>query len=100
MTEASGLIAIDPVPATAAWVPSAGHYPTRSGVRGSKPTATSGPCATNEIGVITVQGPHVSPGYRNPEHNAGVFDGGVLNSGDLGYTESRAASTSPAAPRI
>ena len=29
----------------------------------------------------------MSPGYRNPEHNAGVFDGGVLNSGDLGYTD-------------
>jgi hypothetical protein len=34
-------------------------------------------CATDEVGVITVQGPHVSPGYRNPEHKAGVFNGGV-----------------------
>ena len=45
------------------------------------------PCAPHEIGVISVRGPHVSPGYRNPAHNVGVFDGGVLNSGDLGYTD-------------
>ena len=37
--------------------------------------------------MITVRGPHVSPGYRNPEHDRGVFDDGVLNSGDLGYTD-------------
>lgn len=35
-----------------------------------------------------VHGPHVSPGYRNPEHNQGVFmAGGALNSGDLGYRD-------------
>jgi fatty-acyl-CoA synthase len=39
------------------------------------------------VGVITIAGPHVSPGYRNPEHDAGMFDGGVLNSGDLGYLD-------------
>src|SRR6185436_16211549 len=44
-------------------------------------------CAPHEIGVITVQGPHVSPGYRNAEHDAGVILDGVLNSGDLGYTD-------------
>ena len=49
--------------------------------------------------MITVRGPHVSPGYRNPEHDAGVFGGGVLNSGDLGYTDDDGRSTSPAAPR-
>ncbi len=45
-------------------------------------------CAANEIGVITVHGPHVSPGYRNPEHNTGVIENGVLNTGDLGFTDS------------
>lgn len=44
-------------------------------------------CDTGEVGVISVRGPHVSPGYRNPEHNAGVFDNGMLNTGDLGYTD-------------
>ncbi len=48
-------------------------------------------CAPHEIGVITVRGPHVSPGYRDPAHDVGTFlvegEGGVLNSGDLGYTD-------------
>ncbi len=40
------------------------------------------------MGVLTVHGPHVSPGYRSPEHNKGVFvEKGALNSGDLGYIE-------------
>jgi fatty-acyl-CoA synthase len=35
-----------------------------------------------------VHGPHVSPGYRNPEHNQGVFMAdGALNSGHLGYRD-------------
>jgi fatty-acyl-CoA synthase len=89
MTEASGLIAIDPV-AGDGGIGSVG-WPlpyTRVEVRRLEADGGLGPpCEPNEIGVITVQGAHVSPGYRNPEHNAGVFDGGVLNSGDLGYTD-------------
>jgi fatty-acyl-CoA synthase len=89
MTEASGLIAI--------------HPPGDEGVEGSvgwalpytrvvvcKPGADGrlGPqCAPREIGVISVRGPHVSPGYRDPAHNVGVIESGVLNSGDLGYTD-------------
>jgi fatty-acyl-CoA synthase len=89
MTEASGLIAM--------------HTPGDSGGEGSvgwalpytrvvvcKPGADGRPgpaCAPLEVGVITVRGPHVSPGYRNPAHDAGVIEGGVLNSGDLGYTD-------------
>ncbi len=42
--------------------------------------------------MITVRGPHVSPGYRNPEHDVGVFDGaGGLNTGDLGYVDEQGA---------
>jgi fatty-acyl-CoA synthase len=44
-------------------------------------------CPAGEIGVILVRGPHVSPGYRNPEHGAGIFEDGALNTGDLGYTD-------------
>jgi fatty-acyl-CoA synthase len=91
MTEASGLIAIDPV-AGDGGVGSVGWalpY-TRVEVRRLEANGRLGPvCEPEEIGVITVQGPHVSPGYRNPEHDAGVFDGGMLNSGDLGYTDGR-----------
>ena len=89
MTEASGLIAIDAI-AGSGGVGSVGWalpY-TRVVVRRLEAGGTLGAtCAIDEIGVITVEGPHVSPGYRNPEHNAGVFVAGVLNSGDLGYTD-------------
>jgi len=89
MTEASGLIAIDPVAGTGGVGSVGWALPyTQVVVRRLEASGRLGqPCTTNEIGVITVRGPHVSPGYRNPEHDAGVFDGGVLNSGDLGYTD-------------
>jgi fatty-acyl-CoA synthase len=90
MTEASGLIAIDPVagPGGAGSVGYALPY-TRVVVRRLQADGQLGAaCGPQEIGVIMVQGPHVSPGYRNAEHDAGVFDSeGVLNSGDLGYTD-------------
>ena len=89
MTEASGLIAIDPV-AGSGGEGSVGYalpY-TRVEVRRLEADGQLGAaCAAHEIGVITVQGPHVSPGYCNPEHDTGVLSGGVLNSGDLGYTD-------------
>lgn len=89
MTEASGLIAIDAV-AGSGGIGSVGWalpY-TRVVVRRLEASGALGPaCDTGEVGVITVSGPHVSPGYRDPAHDAGVFEGGVLNSGDLGYTD-------------
>jgi fatty-acyl-CoA synthase len=89
MTEASGLIAIDPVAGeggvgSVGWALPYTHVVVRRLEAGGCLGAV---CETGEIGVITVQGPHVSPGYRNAEHDAGVFEGGVLNSGDLGYTD-------------
>jgi fatty-acyl-CoA synthase len=44
-------------------------------------------CRQDEVGVITIEGEHVSPGYLNPDHDHGVFIGGALNSGDLGYRD-------------
>jgi fatty-acyl-CoA synthase len=88
MTEAAGLIAIDAV-AGAGCAGSVGwHLPyTEVVVRQFTTDGSEGkPCGPGEIGVITVRGPHVSPGYRNPEHNLGVFEGGGLDTGDLGYT--------------
>ena len=89
MTEASGLIAIDPV-AGEGGVGSVGWalpY-TRVEVRRLGADGQLGDlCAPGEVGVIAVTGPHVSPGYRNPEHDAGVIEGGRLNSGDLGCTD-------------
>jgi fatty-acyl-CoA synthase len=92
MTEASGLIAMHP--------PGDGGADSGQGSVGwalpytqvvvCKPGADGrpgAPCAPHEIGIITVRGPHVSPGYRDPAHDAGVIEDGVLNSGDLGYTD-------------
>jgi fatty-acyl-CoA synthase len=90
MTEASGLIAIDAV-AGSGGIGSVG-WPlpyTRAEVRRLGSDGTLGEiCAAGEIGVVVARGPHVSPGYRNAEHDAGIFlANGALNSGDLGYTD-------------
>ncbi len=89
MTEASGLIAIDPAGSTGGTGSVGWALPyTRVHVR--RLTANGSPgdeCEAGEVGVIFVSGPTVSPGYRNPEHNQGVFVNGMLNSGDLGYTD-------------
>jgi fatty-acyl-CoA synthase len=89
MTEASGLIAIDS-PGDEGGVGSVGWalpY-TEVVVRRLEAEGRLGPpCGTGEIGVVTARGPHVSPGYCNPEHDAGVFAGDWLDSGDLGYTD-------------
>jgi fatty-acyl-CoA synthase len=42
-------------------------------------------CAADEIGVVLVKGPSVTPGYVNAKYNAGIFTpDGWFNSGDLG----------------
>lgn len=43
-------------------------------------------CAAGEIGVLLVEGPHVSPGYLDARQNAGVFQEGV-NTGDRAYLD-------------
>ncbi len=89
MTEASGLIAIDPL-AGECGVGSVGWalpY-TEVAVRRLDADGRLGEtCAVNEIGVITVHGEHVSPGYRDSEHDTGVFEDGMLDTGDLGYMD-------------
>ncbi|MFT6887923.1 MAG: fatty-acyl-CoA synthase [Planctomycetota bacterium] len=89
MTETSGLIAIDVLAGeggagSVGWaLPYTEVQVRRLGADG----ALGAVCDAGEVGVIAVRGPNVSPGYRNPVHNAGVFQGGVLNTGDLGYTD-------------
>ena len=56
----------------------------------------------DEIGVIAISGDHVSPGYRDLEHNSvGVFEDG---SAELWRSRlqgrGRGGSTSPAVPKI
>jgi fatty-acyl-CoA synthase len=42
-------------------------------------------CGVDEIGVVVVKGPSITPGYLEPKYNAGVFTrDGWFNSGDLG----------------
>jgi fatty-acyl-CoA synthase len=89
MTEASGLLAIDP-PAGPGVLGSVG-FPlpyTQLVVRRLNPDGSPGAaCPPGEVGVVTLRGPTVSPGYRNPEHDRGVFVDGMLNTGDLGYVD-------------
>jgi fatty-acyl-CoA synthase len=92
MTEASGVICVDPTAGPGA--------PGSVGIRLPYTEVTvrkvaaehDGPglgeeCGTGEIGQVVVRGPTVSPGYRDPGHDAGVFEEGHLLTGDLGYTD-------------
>ncbi len=90
MTEASGLIAIDAVASRGGEGSVGWALPyTQVEVRRLEPNGRLGAaCDRGEIGVVTIRGEHISPGYRDPAHNAGVFEDGVLNSGDLGYADS------------
>jgi fatty-acyl-CoA synthase len=89
MTESSGLIAMDPAGAEGGIGSVGWRLPyTEVVVRRLDASGRPGePCETGEIGMVTSRGPHVSPGYRNAEHDAGVFEGGWLVTGDLGYID-------------
>ena len=42
-------------------------------------------CGPDEIGLVVVKGPSITPGYVDDKYNAGIFIGdGWFNSGDLG----------------
>ena len=89
MTEASGLIACNPFEGVGGTgsvglrLPYTTVVPRRRGSDGS----LGEPCEVDEIGVLAIGGPTVSPGYRDADQNAGTFEDGELNSGDLGYTD-------------
>ena len=89
MTESSGLIALDPVGGDhgAGSVGWALPYTEVEVRKLNADGGLGGLCAADEVGVVIVRGEHVSPGYRDATHNAGVFQDGVLNSGDLGYKD-------------
>lgn len=89
MTETGGLVSIDP----AAGEPVMGSVGVRLpytkvvvrklGADGSLSEA----CAPHEIGVMTVSGPNVTPGYKDASQNGGALRDGTLDSGDLAYTD-------------
>ena len=89
MTEASGLIACNPFEGEGGAGSVGLRFPyTSMTVRRLEDDGSLGEvCDVGEIGVLVVGGPTVSPGYRNPDQNAGTFVDGALNSGDLAYTD-------------
>lgn len=91
MTEASGLISIDPLngAGTTGSVGWALPYTSVDVLKLESDGRLGDVCETGEIGVIAIKGPHLSPGYSDPTFNSDVFAGGVLNSGDLGYKDAK-----------
>lgn len=89
MTESSGLVSIDPLsgPGSVGSVGWPLPYTQVEILRLNEDGSLGDLCGTHEIGVITIQGDHISPGYRDPKHNDGVIQDGRLNSGDLGYKD-------------
>ena len=89
MTESSGLVSIDPLsgPGSVGSVGWALPYTKVEVLHLNEDGSLGEPCTTDEIGVITILGDHITPGYRDPEHNEGTIDAGRLNSGDLGYQD-------------
>jgi fatty-acyl-CoA synthase len=90
MTEASGIISCNPFKSQDGAGSVGLRLPyTMVTVRRLEDDGSLGEvCEVGEIGVLTIAGPTVSPGYRNAKQNEGTFVNGVLNSGDLAYTDS------------
>jgi fatty-acyl-CoA synthase len=89
MTETAGVLAVAPAAAESVLgsvgyrIPYTDLVVRKLGTDG----VLDGPCAPHEIGVLTISGPHVTPGYRDPSHNASSLRDGYLDSGDLAYTD-------------
>ncbi len=87
MTEASGVIAVDPAAGTRT-LGSVGYRIPYTEVRVARLGSDGSPgatCTPGEVGVLMVRGPHVSPGYRDPAHQGAMLPDGWLNTGDLVY---------------
>ena len=89
MTEASGLIACNPFEGEGGEGSVGLRLPyTKVTIRRLTEDESLGEaCDVGEVGVLTIAGPTVSPGYRDPEQNVGTFVDGELNSGDLAFTD-------------
>jgi fatty-acyl-CoA synthase len=89
MTEASGLIACNPFEGEGGAGSVGLRLPyTKVTVRRLTNDGSLGEaCDVGEVGVLTIAGPTVSSGYRDPEQNVGTFVDGELNSGDLAFID-------------
>jgi fatty-acyl-CoA synthase len=90
MTEAGGVICVDPVSRERVLGSAGCPIPfcevearVMDGTRTSKRS-----CAAGEPGVLVVRGPNVTPGYKDAAQSAALFtDDGWLISGDIGYVD-------------
>jgi fatty-acyl-CoA synthase len=89
MTETGGLVSIDPAPGDPVLGSVGIRLPyTRVVVRKLASDGSLGEaCAPHEVGVMTVSGPNVTPGYKDLSQNGGALRDGYLDSGDLAYTD-------------
>lgn len=89
MTETGGLVSIDPASAEPVLGSVGIRLPyTQVVVRKLAADGSLGEaCAPHEVGVMTVSGPHVTPGYKDQSQNGDALRGGYLDSGDLAYTD-------------
>lgn len=89
MTETGGLVSIDPAAADPVLgsvgirLPYTQVVVRKLGADGSLGEA----CAPHEVGVMTVSGPNVTPGYKDRSQNSDALRDGYLDSGDLAYTD-------------
>jgi fatty-acyl-CoA synthase len=89
MTETGGLVSIDPAAAEPVLgsvgirLPYTQVVVRKLGADGSLSEA----CAPHEVGVMTVSGPNVTPGYKDRNQNSDALRDGTLDSGDLAYTD-------------
>lgn len=89
MTETGGLVSIDPASADPVLGSVGIRLPyTKVVVRKLAADGSLGEaCAPHEVGVMTVSGPNVTPGYKDQSQNSGALRDGYLDSGDLAYTD-------------
>ena len=91
MTECASVVTIEPFHAPRLPGSTGFRLPfTRVGA--FRPSASgvdfTAPCDAGEAGVIALRGPNVSPGYSEPQRNAGTFEqDGWLVSGDIGHVD-------------
>jgi fatty-acyl-CoA synthase len=91
MTEASGLIACNPLSGEGGASSVGFRFPyTQITIHRRDEHGNPGElCEVGEVGVLVVTGPTVSPGYRNSDQNTGTFVDGGLITGDLAYADAQ-----------
>lgn len=90
MTESAGLVSIEPLGAPRQALSCGLPLPFTTVLAvpvGSEDPGLAVACPANRSGVMVLRGPHVGPGYTDPDRNPGMFAGDWLISGDLGHVD-------------